>query len=81
MAPNFMKCTRKVILLIQSNSPVDFRTLPVDCQNFLALTAVLALLCVVVAKKQCEQILATIHIRLYEADIKANVKNDHCKSY
>ena len=26
---------------IQSNSPVDFRTLPVDCRNFLAHTAVL----------------------------------------
>ena len=28
-------------IFIQSNSPVDFRTLPVDCRNFLALTAVL----------------------------------------
>ena len=54
------------VMDIQSNSPVDFRTLPVDCRNFLALTAVLlCLLCVVVAKKQCEQILATIHIRHY----------------
>ena len=28
-------------VIIQSNSPVDFRTLPVDCRNFIALTAVL----------------------------------------
>ena len=50
------------LIYIQCYSPVDFRTLPVDCQNFLALTP---LLCVVVTKKQCKQILATIHITLY----------------
>ena len=50
---------------IQFSSPVDFNTLPVDCRNFLALTAAKLSCVCVVAQKQCEQILTTIRRELY----------------
>ena len=50
---------------IQSNSPVYFRTLPVDCRNFLALTAAKLSCVCVVAQKQVKQIIATIRREMY----------------
>ena len=54
------------LFFIQFSSPVDFNTLPVDCQNFLPLTTGMLCCVCVVAQKQCKQILATIRSEMYE---------------
>ena len=62
---------------IQFSSPADSNTLPVDCWNFLKLTA--AMLCCVMAQKHCEQILATIRRDMYRFFKERNTYAAHIK--
>ena len=73
---------KKLVLIIQFYSPVDFKTLLVNCglPKFRRTHSSDALESFVVAWKQCEQIIATIGIKMYGADNNPEYTNKAVES-